>query len=239
MINIHCRSNSNSVIFNRISSIFHIWIASIYLSFKFEYGFRPTSDNKDGRQNGCHLSISAVAVTLTVIFNRISSIFHIWSASIYLSFKFEYGFSPTSDNKDGRQNGPPKWPPPINICYRGHFNSAIFNQSSSIFHIWIASIYLSFKFEYGFSPTSDNKDGRQNGRHLSISAFEDTLTQPFLIGVLPNFIIYELLLATFHSSFNMGFIRHPITKMADKMATAFRCLLSWSFFIGFLSKFHI
>ena len=37
--------HSNSVIFNRISSKFHIWIASTNLSFKFEYGFCPTSEN--------------------------------------------------------------------------------------------------------------------------------------------------------------------------------------------------
>ena len=62
------RCHSNSVTFNRISSKFHIWIASINLSFKFEYGFCPTSDNQDGRQNGRHLSISAVVVTLTQSF---------------------------------------------------------------------------------------------------------------------------------------------------------------------------
>ena len=41
------RGHSNSVIFNRISSKFHIWIASTNLLFKFEYGFCPTSDNQD------------------------------------------------------------------------------------------------------------------------------------------------------------------------------------------------
>ena len=79
----------NSLIFNKISSEFHIWIASINLSFKFEYEFCPTSVNQDGQQNGHHISISAVVVTLTVIFNQISSKFHIWIASINLLFKFE------------------------------------------------------------------------------------------------------------------------------------------------------
>ena len=110
---------------------------------------------------------------------------------------------------------------------QGHSNSVSFNQISYKFHISIASINLWFKFEYGFCQTSDNKDDRQNGRHLSIFAVVVTLTQSFLIRFLPNFI-YELLLSTFHSSLNMGFIRHPINKMADKVAAAYQCLLSWS-----------
>ena len=122
---------------------------------------------------------------------------------------------------------------------RGHSNSFIFNRISSKFHIWIDSINLSFKFEYWFYLTSDNKDGRQNGRHLSISAVVVTLTQSFLIGFLPNFI-YGLLPSTSSSSSNTGFSQHPITKMADKMAAPYQCLLSWSLlfiFIGFLSNF--
>ena len=110
---------------------------------------------------------------------------------------------------------------------RGHSNSVIFNQISSKFHRWVAFINLSYKFEYGFCLTFDNQDGRQNDRHLSISAVVVTLTQSFFIGFLPN-IIYELLLSTFRSSSNMGFVRHPITKMADKMAATYRYPLSWS-----------
>ena len=65
---------------NRISPKFHILIASINLSFKFEYGFCLTSDNQDGRQNGRHISMSNVVVTLTQSFlkyKQISSKFHI------------------------------------------------------------------------------------------------------------------------------------------------------------------
>ena len=40
------RGLSNSVIFNLISSKFHIWIASINLSFKFEYEFVQHSITK-------------------------------------------------------------------------------------------------------------------------------------------------------------------------------------------------
>ena len=108
-----------------------------------------------------------------------------------------------------------------------HSNSVIFKRISSKFHIWIAFINLLFKFEYRFYPTFDNQDGRQNGRHLSISTVMVTLTKSFLIWFLPNFI-YELLPSTFHSSSNMGFVWHPITKMADKMAATYQYPLSWS-----------
>ena len=120
---------------------------------------------------------------------------------------------------------------------------------SSKFHLWIAFINLSFMFEYGFCLTFDNQDGRQNGRHISISTVVVTLTQSFCIGFLPNFK-YELLLSNFHSSSNMGFVGHPITKMANKMnvdgallfsACLCVCLslvtLTPSFFIGFLPNF--
>ena len=110
---------------------------------------------------------------------------------------------------------------------RGHSNSDIFNRISSKFHLWITSTNLSFKFEYRFCPTSDYQDGRQNGRHLSISAVVVTLTRSFLIRFLPNFI-YELLSSPFRTSSNMSFVYHMITKMADKIAAAYQCLLSWS-----------
>ena len=116
--------------------------------------------------------------------------------------------------------------PSVRPSVRGHSNSVIFNQISSKLHIWIAFINFSFKFEYGFCLTFDNQDDRQNGCHLSISAVVVTLTQSILIGFLPN-LIYELLPSTFRSSWNMGFVGHPITKMADKMAVTYQYLLLW------------
>ena len=62
---------------------------------------------------------------------------------------------------------------------------------------------------------------------LSVCLSVVTLTQSFIIGFLPNFI-YGLLPSTSHSSLNTGFVRHPITKMADKMAATYQCLLLWS-----------
>ena len=108
---------SLSVIFYGISSKLHIWIAFSNLSFRFEYGFCPTSDNQDDRQNGRHLSISAVVVTLTQSFLiRFLPNFIYEFASIILSFKFEYGFCLTSHNQDGPQNGCRL----SNVCCRGH-----------------------------------------------------------------------------------------------------------------------
>ena len=128
-----------------------------------------------------------------------------------------------------------KWPPPINIRCHGHSNSVIFNRISSKFRIWIASN----NFIYGLLPSffrSISKTGffrhpitkiAQNGRHLSISAVVVTLTQSFLIRFLSNFI-YGLLPSTSRSRSNTGFVRHQITKMADKMAATIQYPLSWS-----------
>ena len=54
----------------------------------------------------------------------------------------------------------------IRCC--GHSNLVIFNQISSKFHTWIASIKLWFKFEYGFFLTNHTQDGQQNGHRLSV-----------------------------------------------------------------------
>ena len=149
--------------FNRISFKFHIWIASIKVSLKFVYGFCQTNDNPhvDGRYNGHHLSVCTL--WSLIHFNRASSKFHLWVA--FMSFKFEFGFCPTNDNQIGRQIVRP-----LSVCMCGHsiLLYSHFNRISSKFHIWIASIILSPKFEYGFCPTNDYKDGRQNGRRLSV-----------------------------------------------------------------------
>ena len=116
---------------------------------------------------------------------------------------------------------------PVHPSVRGHSNSVILNRIYSKFHIWIDSINLLFKFEYGICPTSNNYDGLQNGCHLSISPVVVTLTQSFLSYFFRNFI-YVLLPSTFPSSLNMGFVRHLIIKMADKMAAAYQCPLPWS-----------
>ena len=59
LASIRCYGHSNLVIFNQISSKFHILIASIKLSdwFKLKYGFFQTKDNQDDQQNGRHLSV--------------------------------------------------------------------------------------------------------------------------------------------------------------------------------------
>ena len=141
----------------------NIWIASINFLFKFQYRFCPTSDNQDGRQNGRHLSISAVVVTLAQSFLirfLPNFIYGLLPSTFFSSSNIGFVRHPINKMAD-RMAG---WPPPINIRCRGHSSSVIFNQISSKLHIWIASINLSFNIEYGFCSTSDNQDGRQNGR---------------------------------------------------------------------------
>ena len=101
---IHCCSLSNLVIFNRISSKFNIWIASIKPWLKIEYEFCLTNDNQDGDKMAAayqFASIRCCCHSNLVIFKRISSKFHIWFASIKPWFKFEHEFCRTNYNQDG------------------------------------------------------------------------------------------------------------------------------------------
>ena len=88
------RGHSNLVIFNQISSKFHIWVASIKLSFKFKYGFCPMNNNQDGLQNGCRLSVCSCGHSTLVIYYPIASKFHIWITLIKLLPNFENGLFP-------------------------------------------------------------------------------------------------------------------------------------------------
>ena len=81
-----CRGHSILVIFYRITSKFHVWIASIKLLFKFEYKYSLTNDNQDGRQNGHRLSICFYGQSILIIYYTITSKFHIWITFIKLSF---------------------------------------------------------------------------------------------------------------------------------------------------------
>ena len=120
-----------------------------------------------------------------------------------------------------------KWPTPISV----HF--FIFYQSFSKFHIWIASIKLSLKFEYEFCPTKVNQDGQRNGRHLLFCTYRHS-----------TFVIYYPIAAKFHiyitfinlsPSFEYGLCL--ITKMAAKwpppvslhLWTLLRCTLNRSY----------
>ena len=110
-------------------------------------------------------------------FNRISSKFCIWNASMNLSIKFEYGFCPTSDNQDGRHNG-----------RLLSISTVVVTLTQS----FLIRFLPNFVYELPLSTSSDNQDGQQNGRHLSISTVVVTLTQSFLIAFLQNFV-YGLL----------------------------------------------
>ena len=80
--------------FNQIFSKFHIWIASIKLSLKFEYVFCPTKVNQDGQRNGRRLLVCTYRHSTLVIYYRIGAKFQIYITFIKLSPKFEYGLCP-------------------------------------------------------------------------------------------------------------------------------------------------
>ena len=71
-------------------------------------------------------------------------------------FKFQWGFCLANDNQDGRKSGHH-----LSVCTCGRSTLVIFYLISSKFYIWIASIKLWFKFEYGLCPTNNNQDGQQ------------------------------------------------------------------------------
>ena len=74
------------------------------------------------------------------------------------------------------------------------------------------------------------------GGALLFSAVVVTLTLSFLFGFLPNFI-YGLLPSNPRSSSNMGFVQRTISKMADKMATAYQFACCGHTLIRFLPNF--
>ena len=157
---IGCCGHSNLVIFNQISSKFHIRIASIKLWFKFKYGCfsRITIIKMADKMAVAYqfASIRCFGHSNIVICNLISSKFHIWFASIKPWFKFEYEFCPKRITKMADIMAPTYQFASIGCC--GHSNLVIFNRISSKFHIWFASIKPWFKFEYEFCRTNYNQD---------------------------------------------------------------------------------
>ena len=59
-----CRGHSNVVIFSQISSKFHIWIASIELSFKFEYNLFLSDDKQEGRKMAATTDLSNLVIII-------------------------------------------------------------------------------------------------------------------------------------------------------------------------------
>ena len=72
------------------SSKFHIWIASIKLSFKFEYEFCPTRVNQDGQRNGHHLLVCTYRHSTLVIYYPIAAKFHIYMSADLTKGSFEH-----------------------------------------------------------------------------------------------------------------------------------------------------
>ena len=135
---IRCCGHSNLVIFNGISSKFHIWIASIKPWFKFEYNMLL---------KGYPLEAKTASEELKL------------ECAYFLGHKFCL----TNDND---KMAAAYQFASVRCC--GHSNLVIFNWISSKCQIWFASVMPWFKFEYEFRRTIYNQDGRQNGRRLSV-----------------------------------------------------------------------
>ena len=101
-------SVSTTSFFYQSFSKFHIWIAPIKLSLKFEYEFFPTKVNQDGQRNGRHLLVCTYRDSTLVIYYPIAAKFHIYITFINLSPKFEYGLCLIAKMAA-------KWPPPVSL----------------------------------------------------------------------------------------------------------------------------
>ena len=117
------------------------------------------SHNRDGRQNGRHLSVCTCGHFNVVNYHPISSKFHLWITLIKLLPKFEHGFCPMNNNHNFSQNGRHLWL--VGIC--AHSNLLIYHLISSKCHIWITFIKLFPNIDYGHFPMNDNQDSHQNG----------------------------------------------------------------------------
>ena len=104
-------SVSTTSFFYQSFSKFHIWIASIKLSLKFEYEFCPTKVNQDGQRNGHHLLVCTYRHSTLVIDYPIAAKFNIYITFINLSPKFEYGLCRITKMAA-------KWPPPVSLHLR-------------------------------------------------------------------------------------------------------------------------
>ena len=102
-------SVSTTSFFYQSFSKFHIWIACIKLSLKFEYEFCPTKVNQDGQRTGHHLLVCTYRLSTLVIYYLIAAKFHIYITFINLSQKFEYGLCRITKMAA-------KWPPPVSLC---------------------------------------------------------------------------------------------------------------------------
>ena len=101
-------SVSTTSSFYQSFSKFHIWIASIKLSLKFEYEFCLTKVNQDGQRNGRHLLVCTYRHSILVIYYPIAAKFNIYITFINLLPKFGYGLCPITKMAA-------KWQPPVSL----------------------------------------------------------------------------------------------------------------------------
>ena len=115
--------------------------------------------------------------------------------------------------------------------------TSFFYQSFSKFHLWIASIKLSLKFEYEFCRTIVNQDGQRNCRHLLVCIYRhSTLVNYYPILLMANLFYIYITFINLWPKFEYGLC--PITKMAAKwpspvslhLWTLLRCMSGLQYF---------
>ena len=141
-LSVCCCGHSNLLVFNLISSKFHIWIASIKPSFRFEYGFCLTNDKQDGRQNDRHLSVCTCGHSTLVIYYPIASKFHKNGLLLSNSRSRQVRIWALSKNQDGRKNGHH-----VLICTCGHSNLVIYHPISSEFPNYVVNYRTNYFYQ--------------------------------------------------------------------------------------------
>ena len=138
------------VILNRISSQFHIWIASTKLSFKFECRFVRRAINKMDDKMAAPICLHLWTLYLS---HLLPDCFQISYMDYFYQNFTKVQIWAVSDDQDGHQNSRH-----LSVCTCGHSNLDIYHQISSKYHMWTTFIKLLFMSEYGFSPMNDNQD---------------------------------------------------------------------------------
>ena len=122
-------------IFNWISSKFHIWVASIKFSFKFEYMFCPVKDNQDGQQKWPPISLQLWTLYPSQL---LLDCFQISYMDYFYQTLAQVRIWALSDNQDGHWNGDH-----LSECCCGHSQSFITQFLTNFIYGLLLSNYYS------------------------------------------------------------------------------------------------
>ena len=136
----------------------------------FKYGWLSSNSRLSLNTGFVQWRITKMADKMTAVYQYLLS----WSFLIRFLPNFTYGWLPSnfpsSLNTGFVRRTIIKMADKMDAAYLYLLSWSLylsrFNCISSKFHIWMAFIKLSLKFEYRFCQTNDSQDGRQNGRRL-------------------------------------------------------------------------